>query len=390
MDDCYDCSPGESGISFNPGFVNPEAGDYRLTFSSPCIDKGWNAANLPSIDIAENPRIVNERVDIGAYEFQGSFTITGKIICPNLKKDSLVHIVIWREDKLSGKIEKPLMRFPYPLRSSDTIKYGLDLEKEERYVVGAWFDEDKDQVFDEGEVLELYGRRGNLYIMQLEKERILYLDGVAEGLSLKDNLTGIDLTLLESIKHWMKIAPSSSVGMEKKEFKVRLKVEGGKAPYTWSVVKGEIPDGLSLNRDSGRIDGVPKEAGEYTFTVRVKDSLDAFVEAEVSIWIWISQTALTLKDVVVFPNPFKPAEGHTKIWFGHPTDTEKRLTKEATIKIYTLNGECVKVMEERDGDGVAEWDATNKEGAALASGIYIYIITNPAGQRRIGKIAIIR
>jgi parallel beta-helix repeat protein len=384
----HDCSPGKNDLSSNPHFVNPEADDYHLTFDSPCIDKGWNADDLPYIDIAGNRRIVNEVVDIGAYEFQGSFSITGKIICPNLKKESLVHIFIWREDKLRGKIEKPLMKFSYFLGSKEAIEYGLNLEKEKRYVLGAWFDEDKDQIFDEGEAMELYGREGNLYIMQLEKERILYLDGVAEGLRLKGNLTEIDLPLLEPIKPWMKISPSSSMGLENKEFKVRLKVEGGRAPYIWSVVKGELPDGLSFDRESGKIDGVAKEAGEYTFTVRVKDSLGAFAEAEANIRI--SKTALTLKDVVVYPNPFKPAKGHTHITFGHPTDTEKRLTKEAKIKIYTLNGECVAVIEERDGDGVAKWYATNKEGTPVASGIYIYIITNPAGQRCIGKIGIIR
>jgi hypothetical protein len=48
------------------------------------------------------------------------------------------------------------------------------------------------------------------------------------------------------------------------------------------------------------------------------------------------------------------------------------------------------VIEETDGDGQAEWDAKNEEGTPLTSGIYIYIITNPAGERCVGKIGIIR
>jgi hypothetical protein len=127
----------------------------------------------------------------------------------------------------------------------------------------------------------------------------------------------------------------------------------------------------------------------------VSDSEANKVSAELtcpSLYILIGRLlcALKLRDVAVYPNPFKPAEGHTHITFGHPTNTEKRLTEEATIKIYTLHGECVKVIEERDGDGVAEWDGRNEEGVSLGSGIYIYIITNPARQRCVGKIGIIR
>jgi 5-hydroxyisourate hydrolase-like protein (transthyretin family) len=101
-----------------------------------------------------------------------------------------------------------------------------------------------------------------------------------------------------------------------------------------------------------------------------------------------------LGDVVVYPNPFKPYEGHTEITFGHPTDIEKRLTAQATIKIYSIAGELVATLKEPEddgeADGVLKWDATNDAGKPLAPGVYIYYITNPAGEKCIGKIAIIR
>jgi hypothetical protein len=98
--------------------------------------------------------------------------------------------------------------------------------------------------------------------------------------------------------------------------------------------------------------------------------------------------------VVVYPNPFKPAEGHTYITFGHPTDVKKRLTAKATIKIYNIAGELVAILKEPEDDGepdgVLKWRAINDAKRPLASGVYIYIITNPAGEKCIGKIAIIR
>lgn len=55
----------------DPNFVNPAAGDYRLQWPSPAIDKGNNAAVAGfTTDLAENARISRGTVDLGAYEYQ--------------------------------------------------------------------------------------------------------------------------------------------------------------------------------------------------------------------------------------------------------------------------------------------------------------------------------
>ncbi|MEM7391150.1 MAG: choice-of-anchor Q domain-containing protein, partial [Verrucomicrobiota bacterium] len=60
----------------DPGFLSPvdpalspfAGGDLRLSFGSPAIDQGLNATNTSTVDLAGEPRIQNEIIDLGAYE----------------------------------------------------------------------------------------------------------------------------------------------------------------------------------------------------------------------------------------------------------------------------------------------------------------------------------
>ena len=45
----------------------------------------------------------------------------------------------------------------------------------------------------------------------------------------------------------------------------------GTTPITWSII-GALPDGLSLNKDTGKISGTPTAAGTSTFTVKATNS----------------------------------------------------------------------------------------------------------------------
>jgi parallel beta-helix repeat protein/predicted outer membrane repeat protein len=61
---------GEGCIVANPLFVDAENGDLHLSDGSPCIDAGTNdAPYLPETDKDGQDRIMNDIVDMGAYEF---------------------------------------------------------------------------------------------------------------------------------------------------------------------------------------------------------------------------------------------------------------------------------------------------------------------------------
>lgn len=54
-----------------------------------------------------------------------------------------------------------------------------------------------------------------------------------------------------------------------------LQASQGTPPYTWSVISGTLPPGLSLDSSTGAITGTPSQAGSYNFTVQVLDSSTA-------------------------------------------------------------------------------------------------------------------
>ena len=65
-------SYGVSGNITNlPLFVDAANGDFRLMSNSPCINWGNNSVVSNATDLDGNARIVEEVVDIGAYEYQG-------------------------------------------------------------------------------------------------------------------------------------------------------------------------------------------------------------------------------------------------------------------------------------------------------------------------------
>ena len=48
---------------------------------------------------------------------------------------------------------------------------------------------------------------------------------------------------------------------------------GGVSPYSWRVVDGRLPDGLSLDQKTGRISGIPRKEESTSFTVNLTDMI---------------------------------------------------------------------------------------------------------------------
>ncbi|MCB2219839.1 MAG: C10 family peptidase [Bacteroidetes bacterium] len=65
---------GTGNIDSDPQFT-PYYGQFDIAETSPCVDSGnpdTTGMNLPEFDLGGNPRISNDRIDMGAYEYQFS------------------------------------------------------------------------------------------------------------------------------------------------------------------------------------------------------------------------------------------------------------------------------------------------------------------------------
>ncbi len=84
-------------------------------------------------------------------------------------------------------------------------------------------------------------------------------------------------------------------------------------------------------------------------------------------------------------NPFTSGRGPRSIHFNH-------LPKKCTIRIYTVNGELVDVIEHDSplDDGTAEWDLLSRDNLAVSYGIYIYHIEAPGIGEKVGRFAVIK
>src|SRR4029450_686541 len=75
-----------------------------------------------------------------------------------------------------------------------------------------------------------------------------------------------------------------------------LVATGGIAPYTYSIIAGSLPLGLTLNASTGTITGTPTTAGPFAFTAQVVDArgTDAGTTTSSSCGITIAPAPLTI------------------------------------------------------------------------------------------------
>lgn len=142
--------------------------------------------------------------------------------------------------------------------------------------------------------------------------------------------------------------------------------------------------------ESGAITTVPGQQTEWQVT-------DTLLADTIYYWrispdnaVWTGAASFTYSaasgvaaapDIHPYPNPYRPADGHSDITFTNLVENSK-------ITIMTVSGSLVLVKEGLPaGDWV--WDGKNGSGAEVATGAYFYYVSYPSGSAS-GKLLVIR
>ena len=97
-------------------------------------------------------------------------------------------------------------------------------------------------------------------------------------------------------------------------YSVTFAATGGTLPYSWSVISGTLPAGLTLDAGSGVLSGTPTTAATSTFTVQVSDGASGVVSSAFSVTI----NPITERDALIalYNSTNGPSWHNSTNWLG--------------------------------------------------------------------------
>ncbi len=81
----------------------------------------------------------------------------------------------------------------------------------------------------------------------------------------------------------------------------------GRAPFQWSITSGSLPQGLSLNAQTGAITGTPAQHGSFTLEITVSDANQPPLTASRAFTLTIALPSLPSLTVTQIQDPAAPA-----------------------------------------------------------------------------------
>jgi|GEM_PF-2432902 len=157
--------------------------------------------------------------------------------------------------------------------------------------------------------------------------------------------------------------------------------------YQWQVLspKGDVTPIQGATNSSLTLSAVAVSSSVYQFQCLVSNIVRVVPSRPASLTVTSGAGTLSHSNLAVrvYPNPWR-ADTHAT----HPQITFEGNAPDTTIKIFTTAGHEIKKLT--SNGTIVSWDLTNKSGAKVASGIYIYLVTDNQGRKARGKITIIK
>lgn len=168
------------------------------------------------------------------------------------------------------------------------------------------------------------------------------------------------------------VAPKLSVlsahdwpeGQPKRFYTFALEASGGTPPFSWSILKGNLPAGITL-KPHGVISGTPSFSGTFTFTLGVRDASKLVPQSDQKMFTLVIKTGPEPKPEAarfqISPNPFSPGQGELTI---------SNLSPHAELLIVDRFG---RPMIKLSGNSTIRWNGHDNTGTPLESGAYTVI-----------------
>jgi len=188
------------------------------------------------------------------------------------------------------------------------------------------------------------------------KYEILAAEMTKDKFSLKDINNKIERSFFELTGTEIRTNQNQNEDNEEEEYsniylgesyQTQLKPLNGKAPYQFEIVSGKLPQGLSLNIQTGVIEGIPKETEKTFSRIKITDSQGDFGYTQIRIKVFEILNFGKASDykscddfVKIFTSVKKYAEIRIQqgTYFCHNLDLNSYLNSNTSEDIYILGG----------------------------------------------------